>query len=443
MASIKRIDGKNGVRYQITVSCGYSVSGKKLFKTKTFKPDPYRTELQNKKELERVAYDFERAVISGEYMDGENMTLAEFIPKWLKEYAEIQLAITTLTGYKNFITLYIMPEFGHYKLKQIKTIHIQKFYNHLFGDDVRCDGKSGGLGAATIQKIGHILSRIFSVAIEWGITDKNPCANAKFPKNMRDVDDVKYFTPEQAVIFLNALDEEYYTDYGTRTRTDSKGKKYSIKGYSTIKTVPLRYKLFYHIALYGGLRKSEILGLTFDSIDFDKCILKITQSNVYADHRIITKNTKNKSSRREITIPQHVIALIKQLQREQQINRLKYGSQWKDSDNFIFTAETGGKMSPTTPTAMFKKILKWHNDKINARNDLSEDEKERLTLPLITLHDLRHTSATLLISQSMDVKTVSARLGHAQTSTTMNIYAHALKSLDKKASEVLSNILHG
>lgn len=99
-------------------------------------------------------------------------------------------------------------------------------------------------------------------------------------------------------------------------------------------------------------------------------------------------------------------------------------------------------MSPTTPTAMFKKILKWHNDKINARNDLPEDEKERLILPPITLHDLRHTSATLLISQSMDVKTVSARLGHAQTSTTMNIYAHALKSLDEKASEVLSNTFY-
>ena len=119
------------------------------------------------------------------------------------------------------------------------------------------------------------------------------------------------------------------------------------------------------------------------------------------------------------------------------------GELWNNPDHYIFTSEFGGHMVPSTPYQMFRKILRWHNDKISARKDISDNDKKRLLLPEITLHGLRHTSATLLISQSMDVKTVSARLGHAQTSTTMNIYAHALKSLDEKASEVLSNILHG
>lgn len=443
MASIKRIDGKNGVRYQITVSCGYSVSGKKLFKTKTFKPDPYRTELQNKKELERVAYDFERAVISGEYMDGENMTLAEFIPKWLKEYAEIQLAPHTCEVYRDYLNTYVIPALGHFKIKAVKNAHIQKLCNHLYNDDVRRDGKSGGLSPATIRKIINIVSGIYTTAIKWEITDKNPCAHTSIPKPHYTAERTNYFTPEQAVIFLNALDEEYTNVFGERTRTDDGGHKYRIKGYSVPKTVPLRYKVFYHIAIYSGMRSGEILALTFDDIDFDNNVIDVSKSLSYTNHTLIIKSTKTKTSTRKVAIPPHVTALIKQLQREQKLNQLKIGELWNNPDQYIFTSEFGGHMVPSTPYQMFRKILRWHNDKISARKDISDNDKKRLLLPEITLHGLRHTSATLLISQSMDVKTVSARLGHAQTSTTMNIYAHALKSLDEKASEVLSNILHG
>lgn len=443
MASIKKIDGKNGTRYQITVSCGYSVSGKKLLRTKTFKPDPYKTDLQNKRELERVAYDFERLVLSGEYMDGETMTLAEFIPKWLKEYAKVQLVSNTYEVYSDYLNTYIIPDLGHFKIKAIKTAHIQKLCNHLYNDDVRRDGKSGGLSPATIRKIINILSGIYTTAIKWDITDKNPCRHINIPKPAYTAEKTNYFTPEQSIIFLNALDEEYHTKYGTRTRTDGKGSEYSISAYSTTKTVPLRYKAFYHLALYSGMRSGEILALTFGDIDFDKHVVDVKKSLSYTNHTLIIKATKTRTSARKVVVPPHVITLIKQLQREQKLNQLRLGNRWSNPDGYIFTSEFGGHMAPSTPYQMFRKIIRWHNEKVTSTAHITEEDKNHLLLPEITLHGLRHTSATLLISQSMDIRTVSARLGHAQTSTTMNIYAHALKSLDEKASDVLSNILHG
>lgn len=98
-------------------------------------------------------------------------------------------------------------------------------------------------------------------------------------------------------------------------------------------------------------------------------------------------------------------------------------------------------MNYATPYHTFKDILEKYNNSILKNPELKEEEKKALLLPDITLHGLRHTSATLLISGHVDVRTVSARLGHSQTSTTMNIYAHALKQSDKKAADKLEDLL--
>ena len=88
-------------------------------------------------------------------------------------------------------------------------------------------------------------------------------------------------------------------------------------------------------------------------------------------------------------------------------------------------------MYPSTPYSIFKDIIHRHNTRVGDKDG---------SLPDIPLHGLRHTSATLLISQNIDVRTVSGRLGHAQTSTTMNIYSHALKKMDEKAADALESL---
>ena len=130
-------------------------------------------------------------------------------------------------------------------------------------------------------------------------------------------------------------------------------------------------------------------------------------------------------------IPRTVLDIAKQYKKEQLQYRLSLGDQWIET-NHIFIQWNGLQMHPDTPYNSFKKIIKRYNDTIT--ND--EDK-----LPNIPLHGLRHTSATLLISDNVDVRTVSARLGHSQTSTTMNIYAHALKEMDTKAANSLENLI--
>lgn len=146
---------------------------------------------------------------------------------------------------------------------------------------------------------------------------------------------------------------------------------------------------------------------------------------------MITKSPKNKSSIREITIPGPIIDLIKKYHTEQLEYKLSIGDQWK-GDNYVFIQWNGTQMHLATPYGTFKDINRKYNSTIK------DDSKK---IPDIPMHGLRHTSATLLISENVDIRTVSARLGHAQTSTTMNIYAHSLKKSDEKASDALGNIL--
>lgn len=124
--------------------------------------------------------------------------------------------------------------------------------------------------------------------------------------------------------------------------------------------------------------------------------------------------------------------LIRRYRKEQYKLRLLLGTCW-NGDNYVFIQTDGKQMYPSTPYGVFKDVIHRYNSNCPQNADL---------LPDIPLHGLRHTSATLLISQNIDVSTVSGRLGHAQTSTTMNIYSHQLKKMDEKAADTLESLFN-
>ena len=128
------------------------------------------------------------------------------------------------------------------------------------------------------------------------------------------------------------------------------------------------------------------------------------------------------SSRRVIRLPSPAISALKALKIHQAQERLKLGEQWQNS-NKIFTTWNGKPIHPDTVSGWFHDFIKRHN------------------LPDIKVHNLRHTNATLLIFNGTDIKTVSQRLGHANVSTTGNLYTHAIKTADERAAEALADIL--
>lgn len=144
----------------------------------------------------------------------------------------------------------------------------------------------------------------------------------------------------------------------------------------------------------------------------------------------VCKAPKTKTSTRTVSIPHFLSKRLEQLHKSQDAFIAQVGDYWQ-GDNWLFTQDNGKMMNYSTPYQALQDTINRYN------KDHSADE----ALPLIPFHGLRHTSATLLIASQQDVKTVSTRPGHAQTSTTMNIYAHALKESDRKAADALETML--
>lgn len=427
MASVKLI----GNSYKIVVSNGYDVNGKKIRETTTFTPDQSMTTKQQQKALEKFIFEFEERVKNGKYLKGEKITFKDFTNRWLQEYANQQLEITTIADYTDLLNQMIIPAIGHLKLSKIQPLHLQSYYNNLLEDGIRKDGKEGGYSTATIKKCHAVISSILTTAVQWQIIESNPCERVSPPKDKKGNDDIKHFTLEQAEFFLNALEMSYTSTYKAHDRIDDTGKKYHVPEYTETRIIPTQFKVFFNLALFGGLRRGELIALTWDDIDFNNNTVSVSKSTGYANKQLITKTPKNKSSIRKVSIPGPVIDMLKKYRKEQQELRLSLGDQWL-GDNHIFIQWNGKQMHLTTPYHTFKDIIKKYNATVK------DDTKK---LPNIPLHGLRHTSATLLISENIDVRTVSARLGHAQTSTTMNIYAHSLKKSDEKAANTLDNLL--
>lgn len=403
MASIR----KRGNSYQITVSNGRDIYDNQILERITWKPDPNKTEKQNQKALERFAMEFEDKVKNGKYLDGEKLNFKDFTERWFSEYAALQLEPTTVDVYRMLLNKHILPVLGHLKLAKVQPNHLNKFYNDMLIS--RKDGKPGGYSPTTIKRCHAVTSSIFSTAVHWNIVTENPCERVRPPKQTNNASDVKFFTVEQTELFLAELDAQ--TRQGL---------------------IKLQHNIFFQLSLFCGLRRGETVALLWSDVDMDNMTISITKSTAIVDGKPYTKPPKNSSSNRVISVPAHIIKLLRRYRIEYQTYRLSIGSQWisrEDKDEYIFIQWNGTQMYPSTPYNVFKDILHRYNSTNNE------------PLPDIPLHGLRHTSATLLISQNVDVRTVSNRLGHAQTSTTMNIYSHSLQKKDEAAANALATLL--
>lgn len=425
MASIRERNGS----YQITVSCGRDIYGKKLRETTTFTPDPGLTPKKREKAVEEFARQFEAQVQNGMAMDGRKITLKEFSDRWLLEYAEQKLQPATVTKYREELQDKILPTLGHLKLAEIKPHNINAFFVSLTQDGIRKDGKSGGYSKSSIAKTRNVLSSVLRTAAEWEIIDRNPCDKVRL-QGESTAEKLKFFTPEQTSYFLDYIEQPYTVKIKGHKRVDDTGTPYSVGDYETSKTIPEQIRVLFNLAVYTGLRKGELLALQWTDIDFQTDVVRVSKAVTLVDGKQVCKAPKTRTSNRTVSIP-HSLALRLQALRVSQLKtRLSLGTYWQGED-WVFIQENGKQMNYSTPYQALQDTISRHNA------GKAVDHQ----LPVIPFHGLRHTSATLLIASKQDLKTVSSRLGHAQTSTTMNIYAHALQESDRKAATALENLL--
>ena len=389
---------KRGDTYRIRVSCGYDINDKQIMRSMTWKPTPGMTKKQIEKELDRQTVLFEEQVRSGEFLQDGNIKLGDFCNQYLEILRTSEsVARTTVAMHERAINHYILPSLGHIKMKDLKPIHVQKFIQEISKELPNTSTRNRNqptmkLKPATIKRYYVVLQSILSRACKLGVISTNPATSSKIDLPQQGQAEIEIFTKEEASKMLSCLNNE-----------------------------PLIYQALIHLAIVTGARKGELIALTWDNIDLKTGTIIIKQSNYkLTGEEIKTKTTKS-GKIRWVSIPPYCVSLLKDYRVHQMQEQIKAGDQWND-ENWVFTQWNGKPMHVNTPSHWFSKFL--------AKYDL----------PHRKFHALRHTSATLLLANGTNIKTVSSRLGHSQLSTT-NIYLHSIEEADRAASQSFETIL--
>lgn len=433
---------KRGDHYQIGVYCGMQ-DGKRIHKYATFRPDPAKSEKKNQKALEEFIFKFEQRCKTGEVMS-DSITFSDFAKEWMNKYRS-EIEATTYATYRDCLNKTILPNIGYKKLSAIKPITIQEFVTTLRKKKYSYNGgkRTGYYSEEYIRTAKAVISSILSTAQENGLITTNPCSiRIRKSKNQKELErqahKVRYFTPQEASLFLSIIKEPIPITVKGHMQTRD-GKKVYIKPHTQgAMTVSPQLQTFFTLAIYSGCRRGELVGLKWKHVNFEKSCITVDRSLAYTSKTgTYEKSPKTNAGYRDIDLVPSVMEMLCVLKENMRKQIKEMGTAWEGSQDieecFCFIQDNGLPISLSTPRRVMQRAIKCYNE------SRAEGEPE---LPMIRLHDLRHTTASILIADKFDPSTVASRLGHADPSVTLRIYSHAFKERDHLASQALQESLN-
>lgn len=386
------LENRGNGSWRVIVSAGYNPDGSKRRLQRIIKVDPSKTENAQRKEVQKQAAaietDYRRHLIT----EGKKITVADLAKEFMSVHGK-RLAIATAYHYDHMLNGRILPEFGKTYVQDLSPQDIKRFYQKLEKTPALTKrSKTGNLSGNTILHYHRCLHAMLTYAVRSGYISINPGDAVEPPRNDRQ--ETAFYELEDCGKLLEALDSLPDT----------------------------QWKLFFYMSIYTGMRPGELIGLNWQDINGN--VLTVRAGAVYINGKgtVRTDRPKTQKSIRMIDLPPTVMKILQQHRREQAEYRLGFGADWPEPDA-VFTGATGYRLNISSPTQKFQKIVK--------ENDLRP----------ITLYGLRHTAATIMIAQGLNARDVAARLGHSQTSTTLNIYAHAFMDANTRATEAIANAL--
>lgn len=324
-----------------------------------------------------------------DFRSSSKIMFCDFIKQWIKNKKN-KIELSTWESYDMYARKHIIPYFEklNLTLKQVTPNHIMNFYNYEFVGG-RCDGKEGGLSIQSIRVHGIVIKEVLNEAVIRELIYRNPALNVPLPKKEKQEVIGTFLDAEQANTVLKAFREN-------------------------------RLQSLVYMTLYYGLRRSEVIGLKWGAIDFEKNTVTI-QHTIVKNLTIVAKDkTKSPSSHRTFELlPEIKDMLLKQYQ-EMLKNKALFGNTFNDSD-YVFTWEDGRPYRPDYITHAFQKVLK---------------QKD---IPMMRFHDLRHSTASILYDKGWSLKDIQTWLGHSDIKMTGNIYTHITNLRKQSMGKNLEN----
>lgn len=330
-----------------------------------------KTQKEVQDKINEALYEQQRGMLA----TGSNATMQEYLEDWLEKTHKHTVRLGTYLNYQKLLRNYLVPGLGKVKLQKLTAPQVQAFYSATL---------EKGLSPKTVTNIHGLLHKALDNAVRWNIVSRNVCDAVTPPRVPRK--ELNFLTQDQAATLLQEV------------------KANKLEALLTV-------------AVTTGLRRGELLALRWQDINFELGTIQVKRAVSY--HQVygyVESEPKTSRSRREIMLASFVVDVLTKHQQQQLEQRLAVGGDWTDK-NLVFTNATGDFYSPSTLVKAFRRFLK------------------KVGLPDMRFHDLRHSAATILLTMKVHPKVVQEILGHSQITTTMDIYSHAMPSMQSEATE--------
>lgn len=374
MASFQKYTTKQGQMWLFKLDTGINPeSGKRQTTT--------RRGFKTKKEAQAIAAKLEQEIANGTPINNNNPNFQEVFDQWFLNHCKT-IKASTKKSIESKFNKHILPCFGKLKMKEITRPYCQKMINEI---------------AQTITSVNDIkiqANQVFKYALKMDIILKNPLEHVSIPKQQKELISEK-----------NEANERNYW------------KKDEIKQFLTITKQELSFRdhVLFHLLIYTGARKGEILALTWDDIDFEAGSIRFAKTLFHDKGEFIFQTSKTKESRRLISLDIKTLSLLKKWRIRQREANLAI-EDTSDDNKIIFTRDDGSPLRLAYPNEKLDIVIKKHS------------------LHRITIHGLRHTHASLLFEAGASIKEVQERLGHSDIQMTMNIYTHVTDTVKEQTA---------
>ena len=454
MATIEKITGKTGITYRITVSGGFDTSGKRIRHRMNYKPEPGMTARQTEKAVQRAAADFERSIEQGFSLDNRQ-TFADYAAYVIDLKERTGTKHRTIAGYKGLL-IRTNQAIGHMALQDIRAIHLNRFYQNLAETGIRATAaraiakptfreslkekklsmakvaqfagvaestvNAAGKGEAILKAKGTAIAQAAGIPFDDLFTtdEKNePLSTTSILAYHRFIHIVLAQAEKEMLVPYNAADKA----------TPPQKEKSEVGTFQTSELIairdaaakePVKWQTIIHLLMITGCRRGEIVGLKWEKVNWKDSSIRIDTTLLYTPERGVYESTTKTGAERTIKLPKETMDLLRQYRVWQLENRLANGDRWKETP-YVFTGECGGSMAPDTLSGYLTRFEKKYN------------------LPHIHAHKFRHSMASVLYFSGADPVSISKRLGHAQVSTTQNIYSHLIEQADTQSAERIAD----
>ena len=322
-------------------------------------------------------------VLSGSTADvaSHRLTVEDYLKQWLE--GKRALRPSTLKSYREHIDLYLVPNLGQLRLKDVSAAHVDQLISRIASRTHR------PLSAATIRRIHATFRTALNAAVRRRLIPYNPALQVDLP--VEDHEPVTVWTHQQLAQFL------------TSARDD-------------------RLQVLYYLVALTGLRRGEVLGLRWTDIDLDRRLVSIRRQVVQLGGQVHIGPPKTRAGRRVVPIDQGTAEALRKHRAAQQQEQCAWGDGWDDSGH-VFTREDGRRINPEYVSRRFKTL------------------SHQAGLPEIRFHGLRHTSASIALTAGVAMKVVSERLGHSTTGITADLYTHVSPAVAQDAADAIARLV--